>query len=118
MAAAAVQTAQHYWGGRKCGRRREDSCWSRPTVLPVAGPKRVNVSVPPAAVRVAGLGADVSITAAVGLGAVPVREALWVIGLPRDTSAPAVVVRVFVTGVTTKHSPMLTSLDGPMPALF
>jgi hypothetical protein len=74
----------------------------------------VNVIVPLAGVRVAGLGADVSMMLAVGFGAVPVSDALSVTGSPRVTSAPAVVVNVGVTGFTVKHSVADESLEPVM----
>ena len=79
--------------------------------LPVAGPNRVNVIVPLAGVRVAGLGATVSMMLAVGFGAVPVSDAVSVTGLPNVTSGPAVVDSAGVTGLTVKHSFAVESLE-------
>ena len=57
------------------------------------------------------------ITAPVGCGAVPVSVAVSVIGFPSTTVGPAVVVRVGVTGLITKHSPVDVSLDPVYPAV-
>ena len=76
------------------------------------GPYSVKVIVPPAAAPAVPVRL---ITGSAGCVAVPPSMAESVTGLPRLTSAPAVVARVGVTGLTVKHSFTFESLEPGMP---
>jgi hypothetical protein len=84
------------------------------TVVQLFGPSRVKVMLQPA-----GLPAVVGLIAGVpGRFAVPLSAAVSVIGLPSNTSGPAVVANCGVTGVTVKHplAPLSSASGTPVVA--